>query len=107
MRHWLEAIFVHIINVEIKARCGDPERVRNVLRSHPARFAGTDHQVLLGNLEPVGVLRNGTPEIVREAIAACHRDAGANYIAGAGCEVCRDTPEANLRALCEYAHTAR
>ena len=71
------------------------------------RAAMGPRQVLLGNLEPVGVLRNGTPEIVREAIAACHRDAGANYIAGAGCEVCRDTPEANLRALCEYAHTAR
>lgn len=36
---------MHVINVEIKARCGDPERVRNVLRSHQARFAGTDHQV--------------------------------------------------------------
>jgi MtaA/CmuA family methyltransferase len=60
-------------------------------------------QVLLGNIEPVGVLRNGTPAIVRDAIAACHRQAGPNYIVGAGCEVCRDTPEANLRALCEYA----
>ncbi len=60
-------------------------------------------QVLLGNVEPVGVLRNGTPQIVHDAIAACHREAGPNYIAGAGCEVCRDTPEANLRALCDYA----
>ena len=69
-----------------------------------ARAAMGPRQVLLGNIEPVGVLRNGTPEIVRDAIAACHRDAGENYIAGAGCEVCRDTPEANLRALCDYAH---
>jgi len=63
-------------------------------------------QVLLGNLEPVGMLRNGTPETVRQAVAACHHDAGGNYVAGAGCEVCRDTPEANLRALCEYAYAA-
>jgi len=69
-----------------------------------ARARMGPRQVLLGNAEPVGVLRDGSPETVREAIAACHRDAGENYIVGAGCEVCRDTPEANLRALCDYAH---
>ncbi len=36
---------VRIINIEIKARCTDPEHVRSVLRSQAARFAGTDHQV--------------------------------------------------------------
>jgi MtaA/CmuA family methyltransferase len=71
-----------------------------------ARRAMGPRQVLLGNIEPVGVLRNGSPESVRDAIAACHREAGSNYIVGAGCEVCRDTPEANLRALCGYATTA-
>ncbi|HEX8984713.1 MAG TPA: uroporphyrinogen decarboxylase family protein, partial [Bryobacteraceae bacterium] len=71
-----------------------------------ARAAMGPRQVLLGNIEPAGVLRNGSPESVREAIGACHRDAGENYIVGAGCEVCRDTPEANLRALCEYARQA-
>jgi MtaA/CmuA family methyltransferase len=70
-----------------------------------AREAMGPDQVLLGNIEPVGVLRNGTPESVAAAIAACHREAGARYIVSAGCEVCRDTPEANLRALCEYAFT--
>jgi len=69
-----------------------------------ARAAMGPKQVLLGNVEPVGVLRNSTPDRVREAVAACHREAGENYIAGAGCEVCRDTPHANLRALCDYAH---
>jgi len=62
-------------------------------------------QVLLGNIEPVGVLRNQTPEKIHETIAACHKAAGPRYIVGAGCEVPRDTPEANLRALCEYAHS--
>ena len=62
-------------------------------------------RMLLGNIEPVNGLRNGTPESVAAAMAACHRDAGARWIVGAGCEVCRDTPEANLRALCEYAFT--
>ena len=66
------------------------------------REMGPD-QVLLGNVEPVGVLRNGTPEQVRETIAACHSAAGENFIVSAGCEVCRDTPEENLRVLCDYA----
>jgi len=60
-------------------------------------------QVLLGNLDPVAALRAGTPESVRAAVRQCHRDAGARYIVGAGCEVVRDTPEENLRAMCGYA----
>jgi len=60
-------------------------------------------QVLLGNIDPVEVLRNGTPESVTAAIGECHRQAGSRYIVGAGCEVVRDTPEENLRALCDYA----
>jgi MtaA/CmuA family methyltransferase len=64
-------------------------------------------QVLLGNLDPVKVLRHGTPESITAAIAQCHRDAGARYIAGAGCEVVRDTPLENVRALAEYARSSR
>ena len=60
-------------------------------------------QVLLGNLNPVTVLRDGTPESVTAAVAECHCQAGNRFIVGAGCEVPRDTPPANLRALCEYA----
>jgi uroporphyrinogen-III decarboxylase len=59
--------------------------------------------VLCGNIDPVAVLRNGTPETVRLRIAECHRAAGERYIAGAGCEVVRDTPEENVRALVGYA----
>ncbi len=60
-------------------------------------------QVLLGNVNPVLVLRNGTPEDVTACISECHRQAGPRFIVGAGCEVPRDTPLANLRALCDYA----
>lgn len=60
-------------------------------------------QILLGNINPVSILRNGTPETVTAAIAECHRQAGGRYIVGAGCEVPRDTPDENLRALCNYA----
>ncbi len=68
-----------------------------------ARDAMGPRQVLLGNIDPVAVLRNGTPEQVREAIAECHRQAGPPYIVGAGCEVPRDTPPDNVHALREYA----
>ena len=62
-------------------------------------------QVLLGNIDPVRVLRDGTPESVTKAIAECRRQAGPRYIVGAGCEVPRDTPKENVRALSHYAQT--
>ena len=60
-------------------------------------------QVLLGNLDPVRVLKNGTPESVYEAVGECHRQAGERFIVGPGCEVPRETPPANLKALVRYA----
>lgn len=59
--------------------------------------------VLAGNLDPVKTLRNGTPETIAAAVAECHRQVGPRYIVGAGCEVPRDTPEANVRSLAAYA----
>jgi len=64
-------------------------------------------QVLLGNLDPVRALRDGTPESVYAAVAECHRQAGTRFIVGAGCEVTRDTPAANLQALVAYAREPR
>jgi|SRR5271157_1687152 len=60
-------------------------------------------QVVLGNLDPVRDLRNGTPQSVYAAVAECHRQAGPRYIVGAGCEVPRDTPAANVHAMVRYA----
>lgn len=60
-------------------------------------------QVVLGNLDPVRDLRNGTPQSVYAEVAECHRQAGPRYIVGAGCEVPRDTPAANVHALVRYA----
>lgn len=72
-----------------------------------ARAAMGPDQVLLGNLNPVKVLRNGTPELVRETLAACHQEAGARFIVGAGCEIPRGTPEANVQAMTDYARGHR
>ena len=65
------------------------------------------NQILLGNINPVTVLRGGTPEGVLNAVAECHREAGARFIVGAGCEIPRDTPPDNVRALTEYARSQR
>ena len=64
-------------------------------------------QVLAGNIDPVKCLRNSTPRDVTDAIAACHRAAGTNYIVGAGCEVPRDTPPENLVAMRDYARQTK
>ncbi len=70
-----------------------------------ARQQSAPGQVLLGNLNPVAVLKNGNPEMVAAAVGECHREAGAQFIVGAGCEIPRDTPPENVEALCRYAHT--
>lgn len=69
-------------------------------------WTGAD-QVLLGNIDPVSVLRNSTPGEVGESIARCHREAGPRYIVGAGCEVVRDSPVDNVRAMVDYARSHR
>jgi MtaA/CmuA family methyltransferase len=60
-------------------------------------------QILLGNVDPVRIVRDGTPESVIAAFAECHRQAGARYIVGAGCEIPPGTPDANLEAAGCYA----
>lgn len=60
-------------------------------------------QVLLGNIEPAGILRKGTPQQVYDAVVACHEQAGPRYIIGAGCEIPRDTPAENVRAMLKAA----
>jgi MtaA/CmuA family methyltransferase len=65
--------------------------------------------VLLGNVNPVAIMRDSRPDEIARAIADCHRAAGDRYIVGAGCEVPRDTPFENLEALRDYSisHAAR
>ncbi|MGD0359554.1 MAG: uroporphyrinogen decarboxylase family protein [Bryobacteraceae bacterium] len=70
-----------------------------------ARRAMRETQMLLGNIDPVRALRDGTPESVEAALAECHRQAGAAYICGAGCEVPRGTPHANVEAMARFARS--
>jgi MtaA/CmuA family methyltransferase len=70
-----------------------------------ARREMGERVTLAGNLDPVKSLRNSSPDAITSAIAECHRQAGQRYIVGAGCEVPRDTPEANVRAMTKYARS--
>jgi MtaA/CmuA family methyltransferase len=65
-----------------------------------------DRPIIAGNFDPVGVLLNGTPDDVTAACRQCHQAFGSRHIVCAGCEVPRNTPTPNVRALFDYARTA-
>ena len=71
-----------------------------------ARGKTGENQTLLGNLNPVTVVRNGNPELIAAALARCHDETGQRYIVGAGCEIPRDTPHENVRAFADYARAS-
>lgn len=60
-----------------------------------------DKVCIKGNLDPVRVLLNGTPESIEAAVKECIEIGGVKggFILSPGCEVPRDTPPENLEAL--------
>ncbi|MBA3972699.1 MAG: hypothetical protein C0504_00620 [Candidatus Solibacter sp.] len=70
-----------------------------------ARAASGPDRVLLGNIDPVRVLRDGTPESVTDAVSECWKAAGPRWICGAGCEVPPGTPHENLLAMARFARS--
>jgi predicted adenylyl cyclase CyaB len=65
---------VKITNVEIKARCTDHQRVREILRSENARFAGEDHQVDTYYRTDMGRLKLRQGKIENALIAYARED---------------------------------
>ena len=59
--------------------------------------------IVLGNLDPAGVVFNGTPAEVRKGLQECYETAGDPFIVAAGCEIPRDTPVENVRAMVAFA----
>jgi MtaA/CmuA family methyltransferase len=74
-----------------------------VTMKHAREKTGKD-QILLGNINPVTVLKNGTPELIFAELKKCHDEAGPKYIIGAGCEIPRGTPDENVKAFAEFAN---
>ena len=66
-----------------------------------ARAAMGPSQVILGNVDTVKVVKMGTAESVRAALAKCRADAGPAWIAGAGCELPRSSPAENVRCFAQ------
>ncbi|MFP4501918.1 MAG: uroporphyrinogen decarboxylase family protein [Candidatus Hydrogenedentota bacterium] len=70
-----------------------------------ARAKMGEAQVLAGNLNPVNAVQRSDPKQIAAALAACYAAAGQRYIAGAGCEIPRGTPDENLAAMRDYAQS--
>jgi len=86
------------------ARLGcDVVDIDSAVRIAEARAQLGPAQVLLGGIDPVRVLQQGTPADVEEALGACWRAAGPAYIVGAGCEIPRGTPAENVLTMAEFA----
>ena len=88
---FVEKLGVDVVNIDYKV---DVEEA----------FALTGGRLAIkGNLDPVAVLKDGTEEQVRAAVREMAPFASRPYILSPGCEVPRDTPWENLRAMSEEA----
>jgi MtaA/CmuA family methyltransferase len=69
-----------------------------------------DGLTICGNLNPVSIFLQGTPEQVREGVRANAAATSPRWISAAGCEIPDQTPAENLhaqsQALCELASLA-
>lgn len=52
-----------------------------------------------GNFDPVGVLLNGTVDDVKQAVVKCIKSGNERLFISAGCEVPKNTPYENLKAV--------
>jgi uroporphyrinogen decarboxylase len=57
--------------------------------------------VLMGNIDPVRVMREGTPESVREAVLRLREEMAphSNFILSTGCDLPQDVPFENIDAF--------
>ena len=60
---------------------------------------------LAGNLDPVSEVKDSYPAAILERLKSCHKEAAGPFIVGAGCEIPRGTPDANLEIMGEFSRT--
>jgi uroporphyrinogen decarboxylase len=98
--------------------CGDSSKVLDLYAQTGADIIEVDHKVdlalarsiigsracVIGNVDPVTVLLQGTTEHVRAASLEClAAGRGRGYVLGSGCVVPRITPLENVRAMVQAA----
>ena len=110
---------IHAMGIPIRLHiCGNTRKILSGMGSLGCEIVDLDlaplnearqqmgpDQILLGNIHPVHVLRNGNPTAVTSALTECHQQSGSRFIVGAGCEVARGTPHANMMAMTDYARS--
>lgn len=97
--------------------CGNSTHILPAMASSGADVLEIDHLVpldeacrlvpdniaLWGNLDPVSVIRNGTPEDVMaaaaEAVATVTKHGRSRFVLSSGCTLAPDTPHENISAL--------
>ena len=64
-----------------------------------------EDRIVMGNIDPVGVLRSGTPETVEKAVTELMERCGRypNFLLSSGCDIPPVTPLANLQAFFDSA----
>ena len=65
-----------------------------------AREQAGNEVTLCGNINPAGVLFEGSPKDVAEAARQCLKDVAEKFILMPGCEIPPGTPEENIRSFC-------
>ncbi len=110
----LQNVFARLSQPSVLSVCGDTNSIVRDLAECGANAINVDQRndmartrrvlpnaVLLGNLDPVGVLSRGKPEDVARAVEKIAQ-AGANAIVP-GCDLYPDIPDENMRILMETA----
>lgn len=72
-----------------------------------AKEALSGHCAVMGNIDPVSVMLNGTEDDVRREAQRCFDEAGAGggFVFGAGCAEPNGTPIGNVRAMVEVSES--
>ncbi len=102
--------------------CGNTAKILDLIPQTGTDLFSLDHKVDLtlvrekldgkvafaGQLDPVGVLLEGTPQTVEAAARKCISDAGGNgYVLMPGCDIPPRTKIENVQAMIKTAHQAR
>jgi MtaA/CmuA family methyltransferase len=64
----------------------------------------SERQVFSGNSDPVSIIKDGTPEVIRESVISCFRQTKGRGVVSAGCEIPAETSHENIMEYMKVAH---